>query len=58
MHDPDWVVIPFDMKRDNKGCESDVKDEIIEMHMNFEREALFKSKNLSKYLSNINTTTK
>ena len=28
-----WLVVPFDMKIDKKGHESDLEDELIEMHM-------------------------
>ena len=45
------------MKMDNKGYESDLEDEPIEMHMNLEAKALFKSKNLVEYCSNIRTAT-
>ena len=43
---------------DNKDYESDIEDEIIELHVDLEANALFKSKTLSEYWSNINTATK
>ena len=46
---PEWFVTPFNMKIDNKGYESDLEDEFIEMHVDLEGKELFKSKNLSKY---------
>ena len=33
MHVPEWLVTLFDMKVDNTGCESDLEDELIEMHV-------------------------
>ena len=58
MHVPKWLVTPFDMKIDNKGHESDFEDELIEMHVDLESKALFKSENISEYSSNINTAIK
>ena len=46
------------MKMDNKRYESDLEDDLIEMHVDLKAKALFKSKNLSEYWSNINTATK
>ena len=46
------------MKTVNKGYQSDLDDELIEMHVDHEAKALFKSKNLSEYWSNINTANK
>ena len=57
MHVLKWSVTPFDTKKNNKGYESDL-DEFIQMHMDFKAKALFKSKNLTEYWSNINTATK
>ena len=53
MHVSEWLVASFDMKIDNKGYESDLEDELIEMCVDLKVEALFKSTNLSKYWSNI-----
>ena len=36
MHVPKWLVTPFDTKIDNKGIESDMEDELIEMHVDLE----------------------
>ena len=47
MHFPVWHDTPFDMKIDNEGYESDLEGELIEMHVNFETKAPFKSKYLS-----------
>ena len=58
MYVSEWLLSPLDMKIDNKGYESDLEDELIEMHVNFEAKALFKSKTLTEYWSNINTATK
>ena len=58
MHVLEWQVTPFDMKMDNKGYESDIEDELIEMHVDLKPKMLYKSKNLSDYWSNINTATK
>ena len=44
MHVPDRLITPFDMKIDNKGYESDLEDELIEMYVDFEAKALFKIK--------------
>ena len=41
MHVPDWLAIQFDMKIDNKGHESDLEDEPIEMHVDLEAKELF-----------------
>ena len=49
MHVPEWLVIPFDIKIDSKGYESDLGDELIVMNVNFEDIALFKSKTLVEY---------
>ena len=57
MHVLELLATPFDMKIDNKGCESDLEDELIEMHVDLEAKAFFKSQNLSEYWSNINTAT-
>ena len=48
MHVPKWLVTPFDMKIDNKGYESDLEGELIEMHVDLEAKALFKSKNFAE----------
>ena len=37
-----WLVIPFDMKIDNKDKESRLEDELIEMHVDIEGIALLK----------------
>ena len=58
MHVPEWLVTPYDMKIYNKGHESDLEDGLIKMHVNVGAKALFKSKHLSEYYSNINTVTK
>ena len=58
MHVPEWLVTPFYMKMDNKGHESELEDELIEMHVDLTAEVLFKSKILREYWSNINTATK
>ena len=55
---PEWLETPFDMKIDNKGCETDIEDELMEMHVDLKAKELLKSKNLSEYWSNINTATK
>ena len=57
MHVPEWLVATFDMKIDNKGYKSDLENERIDMRMDLETKALFKSKNLAEYWSNINTAT-
>ena len=44
----EWLVVPFDMKIDNKGHECDLEDELIEMHVDLEAKALLKSKNISE----------
>ena len=31
MHVPEWLVTPLDITIDNKGYESDLEDELIEM---------------------------
>ena len=49
MYVPEWLVTPFDMKIDNKSYESDLEDEHMEMHVDLEAKALFKSKNLAEY---------
>ena len=49
MHVPEWHVTPFDVKIDNKGHESYLEDELIEMSVDHKAKALLKSKNLSKY---------
>ena len=36
MHVPEWLVTPLDMKIDNEGCESDLEDELIELHVHLE----------------------
>ena len=36
-------ITPFEVKIDNKGRESDIKDELIEMHVDLEAKELFKS---------------
>ena len=43
------------MKIDNKGNESDLEYEFIEMHVDLEAKGLSKSKDLSEYWSKINT---
>ena len=58
MHVPEWLVTLFDIKLDNKSYESDLKHKLIEMHVDLEAKALFKSKNLSEYQSNLNTAIK
>ena len=57
-HVPEWLVTPLDMKIDNKGYESDLEDDLIEMREDLEAKALSKSKNLMEYWSNNNTATK
>ena len=37
------------MKIDNKGYESDLEDELIEIHVDLEVKAVFRSKNLTEY---------
>ena len=37
------------MKIDNKGHESDLEDEIIEMHVDLEAKALLKGKKIAEY---------
>ena len=49
IHVHEWLAIAFDMKIDNKGYESDVEDERIEMHVDLKAKTLFKSKNLAEY---------
>ena len=39
MHFPGWFVTPCGMKIDNKGYESDLEDELIEMHVYLEAKA-------------------
>ena len=46
------------MNINNKGYESDLRDELVEMHVDLEVKALFKDKDLSEYCSNISTATK
>ena len=58
MHVLEWLVTPFDMKIDNNGYESDIEDQLTEMHVDLEAKAQIKSKNLTEYGSNINTATK
>ena len=58
MNVPEWFVTQFDVKIDNGGYESDLQDEVIEMPVNLEADALFKRKNLSEYRSNIYAATK
>ena len=58
MHVPEWLFTPFDMKIGNNGYESDLEDELIEMHVDLEAKSLFKSKNVSEYWSYINTAAK
>ena len=42
MHVSEWIVTPFDVKIDNKGIECDLEDELIEIHVDLEVNALFK----------------
>ena len=58
MHVSAWIVTPFDVKIDNKGCESDLECELIEMHVDLQAKALFTSNNLSECWNNVNTATK
>ena len=58
MQVPEWPVIPFDMKIDNKGYESDLEDELIEIRVDFEAITLLKSRSLAEYCSNINIANK
>ena len=37
------------MKINNKSYESDLEDELIEMHVDLEAKALFQRKNLAEY---------
>ena len=46
---PKWLVTPFDMKIYNEGHESDLEDELSEMHVDLEAEALVKSENIAGY---------
>ena len=46
-HVPEWLVTPFDMKVNNKVYESGLEDELIEIHVESETKASFKSKNLA-----------
>ena len=55
---PEWIVTSFELKINNKVYESDLEDELIEMHVDLETKALFKSKCLNEYWSNINAATK
>ena len=58
MQIPEWLVAPFDMQTDDICNESDLEDELMEMCEDLEAKALFKSKTLGEYWSNINTVTK
>ena len=58
MHVPEWLVTPFEMKTDNKGSESDLEDDLSEMHVDHEAKALVKSKDLCEYWSKVNNVTK
>ena len=49
MYALEWLVSPFDVKIYNKGYESDLEDELIEMHAYLVTKALSKSKNFSEY---------
>ena len=49
MHVAEWLVPQFDIKIDNKGYESDLEDERIEMHVDIRAKALFKCKNVADY---------
>ena len=49
VHIPEWPVTAFDMKIGNKGNESVLGDELIEMQVKLEVKSLFKSKNLAEY---------
>ena len=49
MHVLEWLVSPFDVKIDNKSYESDIEDEIIEIHVDLEAKALFKRKYVKEY---------
>ena len=40
MHVPEWHVTLFDIKIDNKGNESDLEDELIEMHINTQNKSV------------------
>ena len=53
MHIPKWFVAPFYMKIYNKCHESELEDELIEMHLDLEAKVLLKSQNLAEYWSNI-----
>ena len=58
IHVPKWLGTPFYVKTDNKVHECDLKDELIETHVDLKAKALFKSKRLSECWSNIDTATK
>ena len=58
MHGTECLVSPLDMKIDNNSYESDLADELIEMHVDPKAEALFRCMSLSEHWSNINTSSK
>ena len=45
IHLPEWLDTPPVREIYNKGCESDLEDELNEMYVNLELEVLFKSNN-------------
>ena len=49
MHFPECIVILFDTKIYSKDYESDLEDEVIEMHVDLEAKAFLKGKNLAEY---------
>ena len=50
MHVPVWIDGTFDMKIDNKGYESVLEDELIEMHVSLDVKALFRGEALREYI--------
>ena len=58
MHVPEWLLTPFNMKINNEGYESDLEDDLIEMHVDLKAKVLLKNKDLSEYWSNVSTATK
>ena len=49
MHIPEWLVTQFDKKINNKSYECDLEDELNEILVDLEDNALLKSKNLAEY---------
>jgi len=56
----DWILTQLDLEIENTDIDSQLQEELIDMTMNLEAKALFRSKSLSDYWywSNENTVAK